>query len=55
MRPITELERKLQRREERIDLGPGPVDDIWSEADVCWGSLFRAGVSSGYFVRIGVS
>ena len=55
MRPITELERKLQRHEERIDLGPGPVDDIWSKANVCLGSLVSAGVDSGYLVRIGVS
>ena len=55
VRPITELERKLQRREERIDLGPGPVDDIWSKANICWGALVGAGVDSGYLVGIGVS
>ena len=52
---ITALERKLRQQEERNDPGPGPVDDIWSEADVCWGSLVGASVNSGYLVRISVS
>ena len=48
-------ERELRRREEIIDPGPGPVDNIWSVADVCWESLVGAGVGSGYLVGIDVS
>ena len=53
--PITAPERELRRREEIIDPGPTPVEDIWLEADVCWGSLVGACVGSGYLVRIDVS
>ena len=55
MVPITALERELRRQEKIIDPGPEPVDDIWSEADVCWGSLVGDSVGSGYLVRIDVS
>ena len=39
MGPITVPEQDLRRREERIDPIPGPIDDTWSEAEICWGSL----------------
>ena len=53
--PIAAPERELSQREEIIDPGPTPVDDIRPEADVCWRSLVGAGASSGYLVRIDVS
>ena len=53
--PITAPKRELRQWEERIDSGTGPVDDIWYEANVCWGSLVRAGVGSGYLVDNGIS
>ena len=40
--PITALERELRQWEEIIAPGPTPVDDIWPEADVYWGSLVGA-------------
>ena len=55
VRPITVPEWDLRRQEEIIDPGPGPVDDIWYKSDVCWGSLVRDGVGSGYLVEIDVS
>ena len=39
---ITTPERELQQREEIIDLGENPVEDIWIEVDVWWGSLVVA-------------
>ena len=38
-----------------IDPGSTHVGDIWSKADICWGSLVGAGVGSGYLVGIDVS
>ena len=55
MGPITAPERELRWREDMINPRTGPVDDIWSETDISWVSLVRAGVGSGYLVRIGVS
>ena len=37
MGPITAPEWELRRKEGRINPGLGPVDDIWSKIDVCWG------------------
>ena len=45
VRPITEPDRELRRQEERTDPGPGHVDDNWTEANVCWGSLDGDSVS----------
>ena len=45
----------MRRQEETIDPGSTPVGDIWPETDVCWRSLVRARVGSGYLVGIDVS
>ena len=55
MRPIKAPEWELRRREGRINPGLGPVDDIWSETNICWGILVWSGVGSGYMVGIGIS
>ena len=52
---ITTPERELQQREEIIDLGENPVEDIWIEVDAWWGSLVVSCVGSGYLVGINVS
>ena len=52
---ITVPEWDLQQQEEKIDPGSTPVGDIWTDADVCWGSLVWAGLCSGYLVMIDVS
>ena len=52
---VTAPKRELRRQEEIIDLGPLLVDDIWPEANVCWGILVGVGVGSVYLVGIGVS
>ena len=53
--PITEQEQELRWQEEKIDPGPMPVEDIWLDSDVSWGSLVGACVVSGYLVRFDVS
>ena len=53
--PVTTPEREVFHQAEIIDPGSKPVDDIWPEADICWGSLVGAGFGSGYLVSIDVS
>ena len=55
MVPITAPERELQRQDEIIDTGRTPVDNIWPNADICWGILVKDGVGSGYLVWIDVT
>ena len=52
--PNTTPEQDVSQREETIDPVSTPVDDVWPEADVCWGSLVGAGFGSGYLVGINV-
>ena len=53
--PITVPERELWQHEEIINPVPGPVDYIWSEVNVCRGSLIGASISSVYLVGNDVS
>ena len=39
----------------KFDLGAMPLEDIWLDSDVSWGSLVVARVGSGCLVRIHVS